>query len=442
MYKIIADNNLINTCNLSDWLFEYKNSIMPLRVKLSDYYDGLNQIVKQNAVQGRPNYSINVNMAKYITDVATGYTFGKPVSYSVLDDSSKNLLNSVLEINKANYTDELDYHLGGDMSVFGIAYQLVYADSKAKFPVKYKRLDPIKTFFVSDNTIEENSICAVYFHDYKENKQAKTKVYVWDENYIYLFKGNNYSLELYSKTPHYMGQIPVIQSLNNDDAYGDYRMILDLLDSLNLMISNNTDDLQSISNAILAVTGGKLGEEEIKQINQYKVANLPIGANMEWVIKNSNVEGVLGQIKHLLNFIFQISMVPDLSDDAFAGNLSGVAMQFKMWGIDQLWMSKIRKYKTCLHKRLKLAFRILGISEEEADKLQINFYRNLPENMAQDYEIAKNLSNVLSLKTILKNLSIVEDADAEYKAIKEEKKNLSIKGQDKEENGEEVVAEN
>ena len=42
--------------------------------------------------------------------------------------------------------------------------------------------------------------------------------------------------------------------------------------------------------------------------------------------------------------------------------------------------------------------------------------------MAQDYEIAKNLSGVLSLKTILKNLSIVEDAEAEYQAIQEDKK--------------------
>lgn len=425
MYKIIADNNLISPTNLSDWIIQYKNSIMLQRKKLGDYYDGKNQIVKQNAVSGRPNYSINVNMAKYITDVATGYTFGKPVSYSVYDDKYKNVLESIVQINKENHSDEIDYYLGGDMSTYGVAYQLIYLDNGSKNTcVKYKRLDPIKTFFVSDNSIEENVLCAVYFHDYVENKQQKTKVYVWDNSFVYIFDGFGSSFSLTSKNSHYMGQIPVIQSLNNDDGYGDFQMVSDLLDSLNLMISNNTDDLQSISNAILAVTGGKLGEEEIKQINQYKVANLPLGANMQWIIKNSNIEGVLGQIKYLLNFIFQISMVPDLSDDAFAGNLSGVAMQFKMWGIDQLWTSKIRKYKTCLYKRIEMTLRILGMDEKLASNFQINFYRNLPENMAQDYEIAKNLSGVLSLKTILKNLSIVEDADYEYQEIMNEKASL------------------
>ena len=115
-----------------------------------------------------------------------------------------------------------------------------------------------------------------------------------------------------------MGQIPVIQSLNNDDAYGDFESVLDLLDSLSLMVSNNTDDLQSISNAILSVSGAKLDEEEINQINKFKVANLPDGASMQWVVKNSDINAVLGQIKYLLDFIFQISMVPDLTDDAFA----------------------------------------------------------------------------------------------------------------------------
>ncbi len=422
MYKINADNFEINSNNVTEWITEFKNSILPKRLELASYYDGTNEIIKQNAVEGRPNYSINVNMAKYITDVATGYTFGKPASYSISSDEYKKILDGILNVNKLNHTDELDYQMGGDMSVFGIAYQLVYSKQEnSTIPVKYKRLDPTRTFAVCDNTIEENIFCMVYFHEYLENKNLKTKVYVWDKDFLYIFGGTSNLVMIASKTPHYMGQIPVIQSLNNDDGYGDYEMITSLLDSLNLMVSNNTDDLQSVSNAILAVSGGKLGEDEIKQINKYKVANLPIGANMEWIIKNANVEGTLGQVKHLLNFIFQISMVPDLSDDAFAGNLSGVAMQFKMWGIDQLWTSKIRKYKTSVYKRLKMTLRVLGLSENNAEDVQISFYRNLPENMAQDYEIAKNLTGVLSLKTILKNLSVVDDVEAEYKAIQEEK---------------------
>ena len=68
-----------------------------------------------------------------------------------------------------------------------------------------------------------------------------------------------------------------------------------------------------------------------------------------------------------------------------------------------------------------MILRIFGKDEIIPDIFSISFYKNLPENMAQDYEIAKNLSNILSLKTVLKNLSIVDDVEAEYNAILEEK---------------------
>ena len=148
MYKIIADNEEITNTNVQNWVIEYKNGILPKRQKLSDYYDGRNEIIKQNAVEGRPNYSINVNMAKYITDVATGYTFGKPVSYSVNNNGSKRFLDILLKANAENFSDELDYQIGGDMSVFGVAYQLVYLDSSdSKAKVKFKRLDPLRTLW-------------------------------------------------------------------------------------------------------------------------------------------------------------------------------------------------------------------------------------------------------------------------------------------------------
>ena len=108
MYRIIADKKEINAINLSEWLVEYKNSIMPKRLKLGDYYDGRNEIIKQNAVQGRPNYSINVNMAKYITDVATGYTFGKPLKSNIDNESNSKLLKTINAINAENYAEELD----------------------------------------------------------------------------------------------------------------------------------------------------------------------------------------------------------------------------------------------------------------------------------------------------------------------------------------------
>ena len=90
------------------------------------------------------------------------------------------------------------------------------------------------------------------------------------------------------------------------NAFSDIQCVTDLLDSLSLAVSNNTDNLQSIANAILAISGGTLNEEQIDQINEFKVANLPVGAVMQWVIKNVDPTAEQQQVDNLLNFIFQI----------------------------------------------------------------------------------------------------------------------------------------
>lgn len=427
-YQIEADNNEINSSNLSKWLLEFTNRILPKRIELEKYYDGENKIVKQGAVSGRPNYSINVNMSKYITDVATGYFIGKPVTYEAKNENTKTILEKIKDINKNCCDDEIDYQVAGDMSVFGIGYQLVVVKEGTE-PLEeriiFKRLDPKRTFYVTDNTVLREPLCAVYYYTYRENRQVKNTAYVYNKENLYTFDGYGYTLQLISVEPHNMGDIPILQTLNNDDGYGDYFSITDLLDSLSLTLSNNTDDLQSIANAILAASGGTLNEEAIKNINTYRTANLPVGADMKWVVKDLNPEAVRQHIDTLLDFIFQISLVPDLSDDQFAGNLSGVAMEFKMWGIDQLRSAKEKKFRKTLYQRLKIILHLLQYriksNIELINDIKINFYKNLPENMAQDYDIAKNLAGIVSLRTLLSNISIVEDVDKEIEQIQEEK---------------------
>ena len=437
MYQVIADNAEINAKNVADWLKDFKANILPKRQKMGEYYDGKNCIVKQGAVKGRPNYSINVNMAKYIIDVATSYTFGIPVKYSTDNDNSERILEKIAYINKNCNVNEIDFQQGGDMSTYGISYQLILArDDKGSIEdrILFKHLNPLQTFYVIDNTILETPLCAIYFYSYKEKNIDKTKIYVYDNELLYEFieKGGVVTLENEAE-PHNMGTIPIIQSLNNDDAYSDIEAVTDLLDSLSLSISNSTDNLQSIANAILAVSGGKLTKENIKILNETKVGNLPQGCSMEWVIKNINPEAEKNQLDNLLKFLFQISQVPDLTDEAFGGNQSGVAMQYKLWGLDQLWGTKTTKYTKSIIARLKIVFHLLQYQIKNhvqlLDDINITFAKNLPKDNSAEYAMVQALKDVVSKKTLLENISIVDDVQAELEALDEEaEKNADLYG--------------
>lgn len=437
IYQVQADSTEINADNVTKWITSFKNNILPNRIKLGQYYDGENEIVKQGAVKGRPNYSINVNMAKYIIDVSTAYTFGVPVQYTTDNEQEKAILDKIKYILKNCNDNEIDFQQGGDMATYGVSYQLLLAvEGKEKIEdrIRIKYLSPLQTFYVVDNTILENPVCAVYMYDYTEKNQIKTRVYVYDNENLYIFNGSGGLIKnLESIEPHNMGAIPIIQCLNNDDAFSDIQCITDLLDSLSLAESNITDDLQSIANAILEVSGGTLSKEAINDINETKVANLPLGAKMDWVIKNINPEATKQQIDRLLTFIFQIAQVPDLTDDAFGGNQSGVAMQYKLWGMNQLWITKTTKYEKALYQRLKILLHLLQYQFESnvslLDNIVITFSKNLPTDNSSMLQMVQALKDVVSTKTLLKQIPFVEDVEAEIEELdKQAEKNADLYG--------------
>ena len=436
IYQVMAENSEINANNVKEWLQVFKTCILPERIKYDEYYEGKNCIIKQGAVTGRPNYSINVNMAKYIIDVATSYTFGIPVAYDTQNDNAKKVLDKVKYIHKNCVVSEVDFEQGGDMATYGVSYQLVMVlDGEAPIEdrIVFKTLEPLQTFYVIDNTILNNPICAVYFYSYKEDNVQKTRVYVYDKENLYEFVEKGGVLSFIDSNPHFMGHIPVIQCLNNDDAFSDIQAVTGLLDSLSLSVSNSTDNLQSIANAILAVSGGTLNEKQIELINELKVANLPVGATMEWIIKNINPEAEKQHVDNLLKFLFQISQVPDLTDEAFASNQSGVAMKYKLWGLDQLWGTKTIKYKKAIVHRLKILMHLLQYqftsTVQMLDDITITFDKNLPTDNSAEYQMVQALKGVVADRTLLQNVSIVEDVEKELEELeKQAKKNADLYG--------------
>lgn len=438
MYQVQADNTEINAENIQNWICTFNNEILPERKKYGDYYDGKNAIVKQGAVKNRPNYSINVNMAKYIIDVATAYTFGVPVTYSTDNEKQKKVLDQIQYILKNCNANKVDFKQGGDMSTYGVSYQLILAPSdnsgKIEDRIKIKSLSPLNTFYVIDNTILENPVCAVYMYNYTENGTPKTRVYVYDNTKLYIYNGSMGTMTTKeSEELHNMGAIPVIQCMNNEDAFSDIQGVVDLLDSLSLCVSNNTDDLQSIANAILCASGGSFNKENIELINTEKTANLPVGAKMEWVIKNINPEATKQQIDYLLDFIFQISQVPDLTDDSFGGNQSGVAMQYKLWGMNQLWITKTANYEEALYQRLRIILHLLQYQFENnvalLDDISITFSKNLPEDNTTVYQMVQALKDVVSQRTLLTQIPFIEDVEAEIEELdKQAEKNADLYG--------------
>ncbi|MEG0471285.1 MAG: phage portal protein, partial [Solibacillus sp.] len=83
---IIRDSSLIENGIpmelIASCIKEHQEGIIRLN-KLDDYYQGIHAILERPSDEdkGLPNNKLVANHAKYITDIATGYVFGKPIKY-------------------------------------------------------------------------------------------------------------------------------------------------------------------------------------------------------------------------------------------------------------------------------------------------------------------------------------------------------------------------
>lgn len=150
-----------------------------------------------------------------------------------------------------------------------------------------------------------------------------------------------------------LGIIPLVPFYNNCQGCGDFEMVTGLVDAYNILLSGALDDMQSVANAFLALYGMQgTTQKDIDQANRTRILSLSEGGRAEFVVKNLNHEA-LGQLEgNLRRSILQLSMTPDLCDEHFAGNTSGIALQYKLWGIEQVRSAKERTFTDGVKKLL------------------------------------------------------------------------------------------
>ncbi len=152
---------------------------------------------------------------------------------------------------------------------------------------------------------------------------------------------------------------------------------------------------------------------------------LPRESKAEYISQTLEEESVETLKKALKNDIYTFSHVANLTDENFAGNSSGVAMEYKFLGLEMITKTKQRFYIKGLKRRILMFDNYLGI---QSIKLNINsivpqFSRGLPKNILEISQIISNLEGKVSTRQLISLLPFIEDPDAEIEALEKEKKN-------------------
>ncbi len=387
---------------------EFLRTVRPERQRLFDYYRGEQTVNKGETVRGRPDNRLRAPFPRYITEVHTGYFLGLPPTLAYGDAAAGGLY---ADLSRALDLPHLYFDLGRDLSVCGAGFALVWVERDG---VKVCRCDPCDCFAIRSGEAGAPLLAAVRLlasggetHGVLYTPEALTP-FVWDGNGVTLGQAEK----------NLLGAIPMLPFYNNCQGVGDFEMVTGLVDAYNLLLSGALDDMQSVANAFLALYGMQgTTQKDIEQANRTRILALSEGGRAEFVVKNLNHEA-LGQLEaNLRRSILQLSMTPDLGDEHFAGNSSGVALQYKLWGIEQVRSAKERSFTVGLRSLLSVLSageRLLGRGVELSGG-ELTFYKNLPQDNTALASTLLSLAPVLSQQTILENLPWVSDAQEELR---------------------------
>ncbi len=433
---VIKDRDLLNEDGsipiklLVKCISEHEQMVKTKYEKLEVYYDGKHKILSRTlSTETLPNNKIVANHAEYITDMATGYVFGTPVSYS--GDGSEELNNIFIEIDEDSHNNELAI----DLSIFGIGYELVYMnDEEVPYP-ELAVISPLHSFLVVDSTVKYKPMFGVtYFPKFDIDNNLKgydVNVYTDKDITHYFFTDlTSTSPSVDNPEEHYFKGVPLIEYKNNKKFKGDFEGVITLIDAYNLLQSDRINDKEQVVDALLAVIGASLGDdtdekvETAKLLKELKIIELDQGGDAKWLVKNLNETEIEVLKKSLKDDIHEFSKVPCLTDENFVGNASGVAMKYKLLGFEQLGKTKERYFKQGLRQRLRLMSNIENIRAKNIDSSQIDITmkRSLPVDDELLARIAQETEGFISWETRVKRFDEEIDIEEERKRLEEESK--------------------
>ena len=381
---------------------------LPRLNRLKRYYDGRNDVLARRREPGLPNNRLAHAFPRYITAMASGYLIGSPVDYQPRDEGDpreRAAVDALAAAYRQGCVDSVDAELARNASIYGRGVELVYADEHAR--PRSASLDPASAFVVYDDTVAMAPLFGVYYAPVRRGDGGtdgwRAHVFTDRERVTYRLSalGGFRADAVEDRAAHYFGGVPMIEYWNDECERGDFEPVLSLIDAYDALASDRLNDKQQFVDALLLLYGCTMetdarGRTPGQQLREDKALALPDSdARAEWLCKQLNEADTEVLRRALKEDIHKLCLVPDMTDEHFAANISGVAMRYKLLGLEQLTKVKERWFREALMNRLRLyaAFmRRRGGIAPSAEEVRIVFTRALPANNLEEAQTLNALS--------------------------------------------------
>lgn len=416
---------------ICDYIQIHREHLSTRYKRLEDYYEGRHAILlRQPKRPDEPCNNVVCNFCKYITDFASGYLIGEPIAYQSDDN-----IDDLLDWFKKAQVDVQDTDNATYQSIYGVAYELVYMSSDDSPTPKTASIHPSNAFVIYNRTVELIPVAGVYYYENRDPVTQELSGFTVEcstnTDYIRFNVTKDYTIdgEITTETNPFKA-VTLIEIYNNNELQGDFEQIIPLQDAYNNQQSNRNDDVENFVNSLMVLKGQTLGDtndekaETYRDIKENGVIELTQESDLSFLTRQIDQQGNELLRQSMADDIHKFSCVPSLTDKDFAANVSGVAMEFKLLGLNQKTKKKERYIKEGLRERIKLFDAILVIKGKkpvDIDDITITITHSLPRNLIEIAQIIGNLQGICSNETLVAQLPFVEDPVKEVEKAAEEK---------------------
>jgi len=403
---------------------------------LDRYYEVKNDGIAKRFMNGKkPDNKLFHGFARYITNMATSYFAGRPVEYLIEDEEYKKVLLPYLD-DAYNF----DYEISKEASKKGIAYELLYVTENSELRSRqYSAEDIIPIYSASPDEFLNGFIklSAIYNLD---GYLKKERAAVYDKTDIYEFERStgNGRFSLVDIRKHYLNDVPLIVYWNTQEMNSDYEGVISLIDAYDRAESNTANDMDYFTDAYLLIKGaeGGLVDEEGEDIllsdsdealKNKRIMYLDEKGDAKFLEKDGDNSSIEEFKNRVFKDIFFVSQVPALTDESFAGDLSGIAIKYKLIGLEQLAIMKENRMRLAKAKKISMITDWINWKKSknyDASTVKQKYTRNFTENVSEIIDNVTKLTGVVSKRTQLDMLpkEIIADTNKELETIDEELK--------------------
>lgn len=444
-FNVEITGGRFSTSFLNELVDTHTRKIAPKYRKFQKLYEGKHKILnRKKPDDNKPNNKILNDFFGQTVDNTVGYFLGNPV---ILNYTEPKKDKAMVEVDPAdvgvdlgeledtvvqdtidsicidNDKDDLFIEWGKEAMIKGLSHLLVYQNEESK--TKFMRLSPEDVILVYKNSSTKELEYAIRLYDIDTEDTNKLVHYaeVYSASKIEIFKSveattgvqsrrDFASYEFVEEKPHIYGRLPIVTLYNNEEQMSDLEKIESLVNDYDKVLSDVSNEFEVFRNAYLMLKNMTTGTDGARKLKDEGIIEVMENGDVKFVTKQIQTEALENHLNRLEKNIYKFSQVPDLSDENFAGNLSGVAIRFKLFGLETKCIIKERKMEKAIRELVRVLatpIRVLTGHEIDIINLKVEFTRNVPNNLTEIVDTVTKLDGKVDKETLLSLLPFIDN---------------------------------